>query len=237
MDDFLKGTKPKFPSSYRERLSAPLTKKEVFASLAKTSKLKSPGYDGIPYEFYRTFWDLVGDDLVQVANYCLLEKGSLTDSQKKAIITLIPKKGDTTILANWRPISLVNTDYKLITKSIANRMNDVLPSMVSKSQTCAVRGRQIHHNLLLIREILTYAKREQLPAYIVSVDQEKAFDKVNRKYMFKVLQKHGLPAQFIRFIQALYSDAESSVIVNGFMTQFFPLERGVRQGCPASLSL
>ena len=74
----------------------------------------------------------------------------LCESQTKAVITLLPKKGELTNLANWRPISLLNTDYKILTKILANRLAKVMPFLVEDSQTCAVKNRQIHHHLLLI---------------------------------------------------------------------------------------
>ena len=112
---------------------------------------KSPGADGFPVEFYRCFWSSLGQDLVELLNYSY-EHGQLSDSQKQGIIRLLYKKDDLLLLKNWRPISLLNTDYKICTKVLANRLKKVLSVILSEDQTCGVPGRSIYENLFLLRD-------------------------------------------------------------------------------------
>ena len=110
----------------------------MYASLKSFSKGKTPGTDGLTAEFYLSFWELLGQELVDSFNYAF-EKGEMLISQKKDIITLIPKKDkNRTLLDNWRPISLLNTDYKVAIKSIAARIAKVLPSPKLLTVTCNV---------------------------------------------------------------------------------------------------
>lgn len=232
----LSSTSAKICESKNEKLEAKITKRELQKALSNTENNKSPGLDGIPYEFYRVFWDILGDDLTEVLNYCL-ETGALTDTQRKAVLSLLPKKGDLKDPKNWRPISLLNCDLKLLTKSLAARLVDVLPEIINDSQVCAIKGRQIHHHTTLIRNMITYAKQKKIPLYIVSFDQAKAFDQVSWDYMFLVLYHFGFPPTFVRYIETIYNGVQTTININGHLTPYFFVKRGVRQGCPLSLLL
>ena len=95
---------------------------------------------------------------------------------QQAIITLIPKQGDLNKLKYQRPISLLCIDYKILTKILANRLKNILPTIISKEQTCSIPNRTIFNNLFLIREIITLTNKKN-KLYILQVDQEKAFNK------------------------------------------------------------
>ena len=145
---------------------------EVTKAISTSAKNKSPGNDGLPYEFYLHFVDLLGNDLVDVFND-IFDNGTLTESQRTGVITLIPKKGDTTSPSNWRPISLLNTDYKLIAKILQTRLRTVLPNIVNVYQTCAVPGRTIHNNLFILRDIADFCVLGNRPCAFISIDQQK----------------------------------------------------------------
>ena len=124
---------------------------------------KSPGSDGITVEFYKLFWNDVKEFYINSINYSF-QTGSLTDLQKQSIITLLPKQNkDITSLENWRPISLLNVDYKIATKVIANRVKGVISSMVHNSQTGSIKGRYIGENIRLLFEIIDNAEDENKP--------------------------------------------------------------------------
>ena len=95
---------------------------------------------------------------------------------QQAIITLIPKQGDLNKLKYQRPISLLCIDYKILTKILANRLKNILPTIISKEQKCSIPNRTIFNNLFLIREIITLTNKKN-KLYILQVDQEKAFNK------------------------------------------------------------
>ena len=210
-----------------------LTFSECHAALSQMESGKSPGNDGFPAEFYSRFWGLLGHDLVETLNFSFRE-GFLSDSQRRGILRLLYKKDDPLSLKNWRPISLLNLDYKIATKALSNRLRKVLPQVLSEDQTCGVPGRSIFENLFLLRDTIDYAKLKQLSAAVISLDQEKAFDRVNHAFLQRVLEKFNFGPDFCRWVRVIYTDISSVVINNGWLSSAFPLQRGVRQGCPLS---
>ena len=113
-------------------------------------------------------------------------------------------------------------------------MRAVLPLLVHQDQTCGVPGRSIFENLFLIRDTIDYVHYKNIPAAIISLDQEKAFDRVNHAFLQRVLSQFNFGPDFTRWIAVIYSDISSVVINNGWVSSSFPLARGVRQGCPLS---
>ena len=114
---------------------------------------KSPGSDGLPVEFYSAFWDLLCDPLLSVLNDCF-RVGSLCASQREALLRLIYKKDDKRLAKNWRPVSLLNCDFKLASKIITDCLKQVMPSIIHSDQTCSVINRSMFSNLPLIRDTL-----------------------------------------------------------------------------------
>ena len=194
---------------------------------------KAPGVDGLPAEFYVRFWSLLGPDLVRVLKSCY-RRGHLSMSQHSGAITLLYKKGDLLDTANWRPITLLCVDYKIAAKALSNCLLGVIGSVVSPDQTCGVPSRFIGENVRLLHDVVDYTSREAVPAAILSLDQEKAFDRVKWPYLEKVLVEMGFGPSFRSWVRLLYTNVYSQVIVNGFATELFSISRGVRQGCPLS---
>ena len=121
---------------------------------------KSPGIDGIPVEFYKTIYDTLENDLLEIFNNILFTEKGTTKTMQQATIALIPKKGDLKQLKYWRPISLLCNDYKILTKILANRLKTFLPQIISKEQTCSIPNRTIFNNLFLIRDLITLNKEK-----------------------------------------------------------------------------
>ena len=211
-----------------------LTAAECYEALKGMKDGKSPGLDGLPKEFYVHFFPLFGKDFVRVMNNAF-EQGFLSPSQRRGVITLICKDDSRREhLECWRPITLLTVDYKIISKSITNRLSKVLASIIGQEQTCAVPGRSITDQLHLIRSLFDYVELKSIPCGILNLDQAKAFDRVSHEYMFLCLQKYGFGPDFISWVKLLYSNIESCVQVNGFITDSFRVERSVRQGCGLS---
>ncbi|KAK6165442.1 hypothetical protein SNE40_022369 [Patella caerulea] len=210
---------------------------ELYNSLKGMKKGKSPGPDGLTVEFYLHFWDILGQYYFQVISN-MQELGELSNSMKRGTISLFFKKrGDKTELRNWRPISLLNVDYKIFSRTLALRLKTVVADLVSPDQSCCVPGRDIATNILNIRDIISFAELEDLPLYLLKLDAEKAFDRVSHGYMFNLLHKFGFGEKFINSIKILYKDIRSSVKVNGHVSLSFPILRSVRQGCGISALL
>ena len=202
---------------------------EISAALRSMCRNKSPGPDGLSVEFYCKFWDLIGPILLDVFNTCYADS-NLCDSMKTSNTRLVFKKGDRKNLKNWRPISLLNVDYKICSKALSLRLSLVLESIVTPDQTCSVPGRSISSNLVMLRDMLDYIDRTNEPGILVSLDQEKAFDRVDRTFLMNLLQHFGFGLSFCKWISTLYHEANMQIMVNGWLSRKIDLQRGVRQG-------
>ncbi|CAM2105264.1 unnamed protein product [Caretta caretta] len=194
---------------------------------------KSPGMDGLTVEFYRVFWDVLGPDLVTVWAESL-HSGILPLSCRRAVLALLPKKGDLRDLRNWRPVSLLGTDYKIVAKAISLRLGSVLADVIHPDQTYTVPDRSIFDNLFLVWDLLELGHRDGLSFALLSLDEEKAFNRVDRGYLLNTLRAFGFGPQFVGFLQVLYTSAECLVKLNWTLTEPVSFGQGVRQGCPLS---
>ena len=211
----------------------PLSQEECLIALKGIARGKAPGCDGLPMEFFLKFWSVLGADLVMVLNSAF-SSGRLSPSQRRGIITLSFKKGDCVDPKNWRPITLLNADYKIASRAIAARLLKVIHLVVSKDQTCGVPGRFIGENVAFLRDAVDYCSRMDIPAALLSLDQEKVFDRVDWSFLRSTLSSMGFWPSFIKWVDLFYAGVRSSVNVNGFISKSFSLSRGVRQGCPLS---
>ena len=225
---------PQVDISDNEYLKKKISKHEILTALKDMKPNKSPGSDGLTCSFYLKFFHLLGDTLCDVINLAF-DNGELSESQKLSYITLICKDDSRSDeMKCYRPISLLNIDYKIISKVISQRLGTVLPRLIHLDQTCAVKGRSIFDNVHLLRNISDYIDQKNLSACFISLDQEKAFDRVSWSYLYDTMKAFGFDDNFVKWIRLLYTDISSSVIVNNFISESFSLERGVRQGCPLS---
>ena len=170
-------------------------------------------------------WNVLGGD-------SCFDSGSL--SQRRGVNSLPFKKGDCLDPCNWRPITLLNMDYKLAARVITGRLLKVIHLVVDKDQTCGVPGRFIGENVALLRDVAEYALASGAPVAILSLNQEKAFDCVDWGFMCSTLSAMGFGPSFISWVDLFYFRVQSAVNVNGYLSPFFNLSRGVRQGCPLS---
>ena len=206
---------------------------EILAAIKGLQTGKSPGSDGLPVEFYSAFWEDLCDVLVVLFNE-RFHLGVLTDTQREGFLRLLHKKDDKRLPKNWRPISLLNSDYKIASKVITERLKAVMPSIVHSDQTCGVVGRNIFSNLLLVRDSLDMIDKTDETGILVTLDQEKAFDRVDHDFLLRVLVKFGFGPNFCQWVRLFYNNVFSRIICNGNLTAPIFLGRGVRQGCPLS---
>ena len=150
-----------------------LTIDECLAALKTFNKNKSPGTDGFTAEFYLGFWDGLGLVMVDSFNYAFTT-GNLASSQRQGIIRLIPKKDkDPSYLTNWRPLSLLNVDYKIATKALTLRLKKVLPQVINNAQTGYIGGRFIGQNIRQISDILSFTAEQNIEGIATFIDFEK----------------------------------------------------------------
>lgn len=208
---------------------------EVRKAIMDSNKSKTPGPDGIPIEFYQTFIDEVTHHLAEVYNNIFL-RGEAHKDFNNSITTLIYKeKGERCDIKNWRPVSLLNTDYKILTKILANRITPALPDLINKNQTCGVPGRSSFENLYNLESIFDQCQNSNKRCLIVNIDQEKAFDRIEYKYIKAVLDKFGFPPEIIKWYGIINNDAMARICVNGLLSENIEITRSVRQGDPLSM--
>jgi hypothetical protein len=240
-DEFINDNDYFFPNNHstlsneeKQSCDGKLNEKECIDALKEMKNGKSPGSDGISVEFYKIFWHDIKQYMINSLNYSH-ENGFLSELQKQSFITLIPKKDKTlTDINNWRPISLLNIDYKISAKAIANRIKRVLEKLISTDQTGFIKGRYIGENIRIINEVINKVNDDNEEGLIFFADYKKAFDSLDHNFMFKCLRYFNFGESLVQWIQLFYRDAKGSIINNGHMSDFFGVKRGVRQGCPLS---
>ena len=218
----------------KELCEGPISEKECVIALKEMKNGKSPGTDGFIVDFYKFFWINIKTFVIDSLNFAFY-KGELSVNQKQGIITLIPKKGKVkTLLKNWRPITLLNTDYKILTKCLAIRIRQVLPSIIDCDQSGFMKDRYIGENIRTVADLIEYTSLKNSPGIILLLDFEKAFDTIRWSFIMKSLKLFNFGQSFITWINTIYKNTESTVINFGNSSGFFKLQRGIRQGCPIS---
>ena len=216
-------------------LQLDLSEREIETAISQMAKGKAPGPDGLSIEFYTHYWPIVKDEVVSLLRE-MFSTQTIHPQIKTGYLTLIHKKGQKTEISNYRPISLLNYDLKILTKCLTNRIKTIIPDLTHEHQF-AKPGKQISSATTLLRDLWWDVCNSKTDAYFISLDFQKAFDSIDQRWLFRVLQKMNFPAQFIKIIQSLNTDANIKVLVNGFQTQNIPIQKGVRQGDPLSLYL
>ena len=177
---------------------------------------KSPGIDGLPGEFYKVFFPLVGEFLVDVYNESI-SKGELCESQKSSVLSLIFKKGGRCLLKNNRPISLSTTDYKILVHILASRIKPILPNIISESRTGYVQGRSICQNIRLVQDVIAYAKSVNQTGLLLFLD----FDSIESQFIWRTLNKYKFGPTFITCVKTLFVDSKIICkIIIGYLRKF-----------------
>ena len=212
-----------------------VSKDELFDAMMTLKVGKCQGIDGISLEFYRKFWKLIVDPL-----HAMLEQsfhdGTLSYSARKGIINLIPKGGskDEKLVQSYRPIMILDYDYKIYAKALSNRIDTTMSLIVGPEQNGFIKGRSIFTNLNKTREIIAYLNKKNLPGVIAIVDYAKCFDRLEYKSIQGMLKYLNYGDQFVKMVFLLYNNFQVCTQNSGFLSDFFVKKRGVNQGCPAS---
>lgn len=209
---------------------------ECKQSLFSMKLNKTPGSDGLSVEFYQTFWNYLSEPFMNSLNESL-RKCQLTDTQSHGVLSLIFKSGDETNLNNWRPITLLNVDYKIIARTLAQRLQKVISKIVSTDQNGYIKNRFIGFSIRTIQDIIDYAEESNLEGVLLFLDYQKAFDSIDWSFMNMALEKFGFGHAFMNSVKMLYKNANNSIINNGWVSNSFSISRGIRQGCPISALL
>ena len=196
----------------KESCEGLLTESECLQALKSMEPEKTPGSDGIPAEFYKIFWNDISEHLVTSINHAY-QKEQFSVTQRRGIIKLIPKKdAEPFLIKNWRPISLLNCDYKIAAKALANRVKKVLPKLVNSDQTGFMKGRFIGENIRLIDGVINFAEAENIPGLLLFLDLKKAFDTTEWAFIEKNFQQFNFDPSMIKWINICYNNIESCVL-------------------------
>ena len=213
-----------------------ITIDEATEALKGMKMNKAPGLDGLSVEFYKEFWPCIQELVLRSFNDAFKE-GTLSYLQRKGVISLLFKGGDKEELDNWRPITLLNIDYKILAMVLTKRLQKVLPDLINEDQVGYMKGSSGIYNARLIQDVIDYHTLKDKDGAIIFADFRKAFDTLEWKYIDKFFKSYGFKASFRRWILVLYSNPNLVVAVNGWFTDNIEPSRGIRQGCPLSALL
>lgn len=223
----------KLQPSSSTALELPFSADEVKTAVWDCEGNKAPGPDGINFFFIKKSWNIIGGDIVQMVDE-FYRTNILPPGINSSFVTLIPKVKGANKLQDFRPISLVGSLYKIISKLLASRVKRVLPEVISDHQNAFIKGRQILDSVLIANEAINFMKKEKGKGYLFKLDFHKAFDSVLWDYVNEVMASMGFGSRWRGWIMQCISTAKMSVLVNGSPTKEFSLEKGLRQGDPLS---
>lgn len=227
---------PKIPEETKDLINTPITEAEIERTIKSLPRNKSHGPDGIISEFYMAFRKELSPILAMVFKEIRKQK-RLPSSMRTSHLALIPKKVPTDSIpdvADYRPISLLSTDYKILARVLAGWLESALSAVVGPHQTCGFKGRSINSNLHRMRVAVEAAESGLLPLAIVQLDLRKAFDQVDHNFLLDLLQHCGIGDTMIDWITTCYEDISTCVVTNRSVGTPIDIHRSVRQGCPMS---
>ena len=234
-----------------DNLSKTLNEEEIAEAIMNSANDKAAGLDGIPTELWKLlhqqYKSAKPDERHKYCNIAQVLAETFNDIATTGIregtgfnegwMCPIYKKKEADNVANYRPVTVLNTDYKILTKAVATRLSAVAPSIIHPDQAGFIRGRSIFDQIDQTSTTINYARLKGINGVIVALDQEKAYDKITHPYLWKILEKFAFPERMIRLIKTLYETAKTSVMINGVISDPFYVTRGVRQGDPMSCIL
>ncbi len=237
LEDFFKSLKvPSIGVEFSAELERDFSVEEIVSAIGAMQSGKSPGPDGFSTEFFKKFSVQLSPLLLLVFEESLINS-SLPPTMRQAVISLLLKKDKNPLNCNsYHPVSLLNTDAKILAKMLARCLENIIPSIISTDQTGFMKNRYSFFN---IRRLLNILYCPTPPDHgdievILSLDAEKAFDRVEWDYLFKTLEAFNFGPKFISWIRILYTVPVAAVRTNNNLSTYFELKRGTRQGCPLS---
>jgi len=242
LNEILSQTRLRISNESKRKIAEEISEEDVRLAIKKTSNDKAPGPDGIPIELWKMLDDREnnprdGSTTTRKCNIVWILTKVFQDIEyhgmdkhaklNEGYISPIYKKKDPENIANYRPITLLNTDYKILTKALSLRLADIAPEIVNTDQAGFIPGRSIFDQVKTTKLVIDYMRTFNKTGAIVALDQEKAYDRILHKYLWEVLWKFEFPERFIRTIQHLYDNTVTIVMINGELSDPFVVSRGV----------
>eukprot|EP00253_Pinus_taeda_P014197 PITA_14197 len=231
--EFLSEVESKISDAKNKELDQVITEEEICAVTFSMQQDKAPGPDGFTVAFYRNHWETIKKDFVQIVKN-VFQNHKMGENTKSSHIALIPKEMNPLSFDRFRPISLCNVSYKILTKILANRLKKLLPHLISENQGGFVPSRQITDNVILIQEAIHSSFNRGERGMIIKLDMANAFDSVDHSFLTETLKRFGISKNFISIINGCISNPWTAPLINGRPNNYFRSSRGLRQGCPLS---
>ena len=226
----------KLSESQKYELDRPLTLAELSTALASMKKGRSPGSNGFTADFFKHFWNYIGIFLFRTIENSI-KSGSLPLSHRESIVTLIPKAGKSlNSPKDWRPISLLNVDFKIISSAVTNRLKSVIQDIISPSQSAYINGRFIGDNSRLVYDVIDELSKQNRSGLLLAADFEAAFESVSWPFLSSAMDSYNFGTHYKYLINLLYlnNNNYSRILLDGFLGEKIYMKRGIRQGDPAS---
>jgi hypothetical protein len=219
---FQEGNHPTIDETGKASLTQPITKPEVFAALNSMKPYKAPGPDGFHCIFFKQYWHIVGDDIFNLV-HSAFQTGYFDPEISNTLIALIPKIDPPITFKDFRPISLCNIIYKIITKVLVHRLRPILNNIIGPYQSSFLPGRGTTDNSIVLQEIVHFMRRsKKKKGYVTSkLDLEKAFDNVNWDFLRNCLHDFGFPVITIQLIMHCVTSPQFTLLWNGNNTTTF----------------
>ena len=233
LEECLAAVHPKVSPDIRDLLSREYNPEEIKAALFQMGPTKAPGPDGMNAFFYQKLWHIVGDDVIN-AVLDFLNNGIMVPNFYYTHIVLIPKIKSPEKITDYRPISLCNVIYKIISKVLANRLKLILPNLIATTQSAFVPGRLITDNFLVAYESLHAMhcrKKGRRGSLVLKLD---VYDRVEWAFLKGFMTKLGFPEMWIERVMCCVSTPSFSIQINGKSYGNIILSRGLHQGDPLS---
>ncbi|GJS39916.1 RNA-directed DNA polymerase, eukaryota, partial [Tanacetum coccineum] len=218
-------------SDQLDMLESPISRDEVRNAVWGCGENKSPGPDGFTFEFFRKFWDTLGSDFCAAVEW-FFDHSSFSRGCNSSFIALIPKNHDPKFVNDYRPISLIGSLYKVVTKILATRLSSIISGLISDVQTAFLPNRQILDGPFIINELLSWCKHKKQQAMVFKVDFAKAYDSIRWDFLEDVLRAFGFGSKWCSWIRGCLHSGMASVLLNGSPTSEFQFHCGLKQGDP-----
>lgn len=231
---FVEMTDFSFPVEFLQQMISIPTSEEIKSCMFKLNPNKAPGPDGLTSAFFKASWDTVGAEVVSAIKNFFATK-FLSATANATILSLIPKFPGASRIRDFRPISCLNTIYKVISRLMVKRLKPILPTLILPSQTAFIKGRLLVENTTLAGELINgHHKKKGVRRITIKVDIAKAFDTLSWEFLFSCLYGLQLPHQFIDRLKSCICTTSFMVGYNGSVNGYFKGKRSLRQGDPLS---